>query len=111
MVRKTTITNSYTHVTAGTYETNIYNGTTDFSTSFQYIWTLGGFTQLVLTPMVSIDGTNFTEYVSKAQTELADGSGVFNSHNEAIISYKFKYVLTGSGSFEMTEVIGRMQSR
>ena len=94
----------------GTYETTEYDAVRDFSTSFQVSWTLGGFTNVVITPMVSLDGENYTELTDKAQTETTDSSGVFISNNTAVIYYKFKYVITGTGTFDLKLVSSRMYS-
>ena len=108
MVRRADDTYNYEQTGSGTYETIRYDGNQDYSTSFQLSWTMGGFTSVVITPLVSLDGEVFTEYTSKAQTSTIDDNGIFVASAEAVRYYKFQYVLTGSGTFNLQFTTSRM---
>ena len=110
MVDKAKDTYTYQQTSSGTYVTITYDAIRDYSSSFQLIWTMGGFDSVVITPFISLDGENFTEYTSKAQTSTEDDSGIFVSSNEAVIYYRFQYVLVGSGTFNLTFNTSRMYS-
>ena len=108
MVWRADDTHNYEQTSSGTYETITYDGDQDYASSFQFSWTLGGFTSVAITPQVSLDGITYTDITDRVQTATDDNNGVFTSSSQAVRYYKFSYVLVGSGTFNLKFTTSRM---